>query len=130
MVHKNNFRRRQRRSESRLDETVRVASIVQKGIASGRSSYVEMRALERIVRHNLVLKVQLVKESGAFTKDGDFSELLARASQAHTGYSDTITPNGVLSILDTTSCSSPWRRALEGSSSPPRSVLRIPTFAA
>lgn len=100
MVHKNNFRRRQRRSESRLDETVRVASIVQKGIASGRSSYVEMRALERIVRHNLVLKVQLVKESGAFTKDGEFAELLARASQAHTGYSDTITPNGVLSKND------------------------------
>ena len=97
MVHKNNFRRRQRRSESRLDETVRVASIVQKGIASGRSSYVEMRALERIVRHNLKLKVQLVKDSTASAKDGDLVELLAQASQAHGGYSDTITPNGVLS---------------------------------
>ena len=96
-MHKNNFRRRQRRVESRLDETVRIASIVQKGIATGRASYVEMRALERIVHHNLKSKVQLVRGTKA-AKDGDLAELLTKALSARGGYAETLTPNGVLSI--------------------------------
>ena len=96
-MHKNNFRRRQRRVESRLDETVRIASIVQKGIATGRASYVEMRALERIVRHNLKTKVQLIRGTKA-AKDDNLAELLTKVLlSAHGGYVETLTPNGVLS---------------------------------
>lgn len=94
-MHKNNFRRRQKRVESRLDETVRIASIVQKGITSGRSSYVEMRALERIVRHNLKVRVELARSSMA-ARDGELAELLSKVMSIHGGYAEMLTPNGVL----------------------------------
>ena len=94
-MHRNNFRGRHRRTENRLDETVRVASIVQKGMATGRSSYVEMRALDRIVRHNINTSVQVIR-AGPLAKDADISELLSRILSIHGGYADTLTPNGVL----------------------------------
>ena len=58
-MHKN-FKR-QRRLENRLGETVRVASIVQKGMRTGRSSYVEMRALDRLTNYNVKSKVRAIK---------------------------------------------------------------------
>ena len=94
-MHKNNSRGRHKRVENRLDETVRIASIVQKGMATGRSSYVEMRALERIVKHNINTSVQIIK-SGPAAKDGDVADLLSLLASVHGGYSDTLTPNGVL----------------------------------
>ncbi len=94
-MHKNNFKGRHRRVESRLDETIRIASIVQKGMSSGRSSYVEMRTLERIVQHNIKSKIQLIKSGSPV--EGDVAELLSRiTTSVHGGYVDTITPNGVL----------------------------------
>lgn len=94
-MHKNNSRGRHRRTENRLDETVRVASIVQKGMATGRSSYVEMRALERIVTHNINVSVNIIK-SGPLAKDAEMSDLLSKILSIHGGYADTLTPNGVL----------------------------------
>ncbi len=98
-MHKNNSRGRHKRVENRLDETVRIASIVQKGMATGRSSYVEMRALERIVKHNINTSVQIIK-AGPAAKDADVADLLSRFASIHGGYSDTLTPNGVLKKIE------------------------------
>ena len=94
-MHKNNSRGRHKRLENRLDETVRIASIVQKGMTTGRSSYVEMRALERIVRHNINASVQIIR-STPIAKDGEMAELLSKVVSVRGGYADTLTPNGVL----------------------------------
>src|ERR687888_2178710 len=93
-VHKNNFRR-QRRLESRLDETVRIASIVQKGMTTGRSSYVEMRALDRLTKHNIKTRVSALKKSLKLT--GELEDLLTNILQAVSdGYTKVLTPNGIV----------------------------------
>jgi hypothetical protein len=93
-VHKNNFRR-QRRLESRADETVRIASIAQKGMTTGRSSYVEMRALDRLTSHNIKTKVLALKKS--FKLDGELEDLLSKISQAMSeSYTRVLTPNGIV----------------------------------
>ena len=87
-MHRNNIRRR-RKLESNLGETVRIASIVQKGVNTGRSSYVEMRALARTTHRNLRPKVRAIVE---FSKDYDsIKSLPAEMSE---GYTDVLTPNG------------------------------------
>lgn len=68
---------------------------MQKGMATGRSSYVEMRALERIVKHNINTSVQIIRSS-PFAKDEDIVALLSKIMTIHGGYADTLTPNGVL----------------------------------
>jgi hypothetical protein len=93
-VHKNNFRR-QRRLESRLGETVRIASIVQKVMATGRSSYVEMRALERLTNHNIKTRVDEIKKSVKL--NSELEDLLSRIPQAMSdGYAKVLTPNGMI----------------------------------
>lgn len=93
-VHKNNFRR-QRRLESRLGETVRIASIVQKGMASGRSSYVEMRALDRLTNHNIKTRVDEIKKSAKL--DSELEDLLSKIPPAMSGgYAKVLTPNGII----------------------------------
>ncbi len=94
MVPRNNFRG-QRRLESRLDETVRIASIAQKGMTTGRSSYVEMRALDRLTSHNIKRKVQGIKKS--LKLNSRLEDLLSRVSQAMTeSYTKVLTPNGIV----------------------------------
>lgn len=74
---------------------MRIASIVQKGMTTGRSSYVEMRALERLTHHNIRTKIQAIRSS-AVGKD-DIAEVLSRILSAmHGGYVDVLTPNGVV----------------------------------
>ena len=93
-MHKNNFRR-QRRLESRADETVRIASIAQKGMSTGRSSYVEMRALDRLTSHNIKTKVLALRKS--FKLNGDLEDLLTKISQALSeSYTKVLTPNGIV----------------------------------
>lgn len=93
MVHKN-FRR-QRRLESRLGETVRIASIVQKGMTTGRSSYVEMRSLDRLTNHNVKTKVHAIKKSVKL--NAELEDLLTKISQAMSdGYTKVLTPNGIV----------------------------------
>jgi hypothetical protein len=93
-VHKNNFRR-QRRLESRADETVRMASIAQKGMSTGRSSYVEMRALDRLTSHNIKTKLLALRKS--FKVNGDLEDLLTKISQAMSeSYTKMLTPNGIV----------------------------------
>lgn len=75
---------------------MRIASIVQKGIKTGRSSYVEMRALERIVHHNITTKVQRLRAS-APGQSQDSAELLSRVlSSVSRGYAGALTPNGIV----------------------------------
>lgn len=94
MVHKNNFRR-QRRLESRLGETVRIASIVQKGMTTGRSSYVEMRSLDRLTNHNIKTKVHALKKSTKL--NAELEDLFTKIPQAVSeGYAKVLTPNGIV----------------------------------
>ena len=93
-MHKNNIRR-QRKLENRTDETVRIASIAQKGMNTGRSSYVEMRALDRLTSHNIKTKILLLKKT---TKLNDkLEEFLSKISET-LSESDTrvLTPNGIV----------------------------------
>jgi hypothetical protein len=93
-VPRNNFRG-QRRLESRIDETVRIASIAQKGITTGRSSYVEMRALDRLTSHNIKAKIHALKKS--LKLNGKLEDLGARISQAMPeSYTKVLTPNGIV----------------------------------
>lgn len=93
MMHKN-FRR-ERRLESHLDETVRIASIVQKGMATGRSSYVEMRALDRLTSHKIKTQANALKKS--IKPSAELDDLLGRIPQAMSdGYTRVLTPNGVV----------------------------------
>jgi len=93
-VHKNNFRR-QRRLESRLGETVRIASIVQKGMSTGRSSYVEMRALDRLTNHNIKTQVDEIIKSAEL--NGELCDLLTKIPQSMSeGYAKVLTPNGIV----------------------------------
>lgn len=91
---RNNFRG-QRRLESRIDEAVRIASIAQKGMTTGRSSYVEMRALDRLTSHNIKTKVQTIKKS--FKLNTKFEELMLKISQGMSeSYTKILTPNGIV----------------------------------
>lgn len=87
--------RRQQRGESRLGETVRIASIVQKGLASGRSSYVEMNALDRLTNHNIKAKVSTLKKLPKL--DAELQDLLTKIPQVVSGgYTKVLTPNGII----------------------------------
>ena len=91
---RNNFRG-QRRLESRIDETVRIASIAQKGITSGRSSYVEMRALDRLTSHNIKSKVQTIRKS--LKLNGKLEEIVLKISHGMSeSYTKVLTPNGIV----------------------------------
>ena len=93
-MHKNNFRR-QRRLEGRPDETVRVASIAQKGMTTGRSSYVEMRALDRLTSHNIKTKIHVLKKS--LKLNSELEEFLSRILQTMSeSYTKVLTPNGIV----------------------------------
>ena len=92
-VHRNNVRRR-RKLESNVSETVRIASIVQKGMSTGRSSYVEMRALARQTGQNIRSKVHAIMTT---TKAGKSDPVLkALTMETADGYSDVLTPNGTV----------------------------------
>ncbi|MDQ3999351.1 MAG: hypothetical protein M3208_03920 [Thermoproteota archaeon] len=91
---RNNFRG-QRRLESHIDETVRIASIAQKGMTTGRSSYVEMRALDRLTSHNIKTKVHAIKKS--LKLNSKLEDLVSKISQAMSeSYTKVLTPNGIV----------------------------------
>lgn len=84
-----------RRVESRLGETVRIASIIQKGMRTGRSSYVEMRALDRLTKHNIKSKVDALRPHAK--PESDLAKLLSIITPAMSGgYVDVLTPNGIV----------------------------------
>ncbi|MEO9296100.1 MAG: hypothetical protein ABI347_10960 [Nitrososphaera sp.] len=92
-MHRNNVRRR-RKLESNASETVRIASIAQKGMSTGRSSYVEMRAIARQTGQNIHSKVHAIMGSvKAARADPVLQALIAGTAD---GYSDVLTPNGTI----------------------------------
>lgn len=72
---------------------------MQKGLATGRSSYVEMRALERLTHHNIrtrvnAISLRLPKE--VWQKEETFQLLLKVPWAVSSGYADVLTPNGIV----------------------------------
>ena len=65
---------------------------MQKNIATGRSTYVEMRAVSRMVAHNMGLMVNSIKS----LSENRYSVLSTIFSTMSSGYEFTLTPNGVL----------------------------------
>lgn len=64
-------------------------------MATGRSSYVEMRALDRLIKHNIRTRVSALKKSVKLSVELD--ELLSKIPQAVSdGYTKVLTPNGIV----------------------------------
>ena len=64
-------------------------------MATGRSSYVEMRALDRLTKHNIKTKVSALKKSLELT--GELEDLLTEILQiVSDGYTKVLTPNGIV----------------------------------
>jgi hypothetical protein len=62
---------------------------------TGRSSYVEMRALERLTNHNIRSQVRTLRSLAA--EEGDLAELLSKVpASVSEGYTDVLTPNGIV----------------------------------
>jgi hypothetical protein len=82
----------QKKNTSNLDEAIRMVANMQKNIATGRSTYVEMRAVSRMVAHNMGLMVNSIKS----LSENRYSLLSTILSTMSSGYEFTLTPNGVL----------------------------------
>src|ERR671917_1854467 len=64
-------------------------------MATGRSSYVEMRALDRLTTHNVKTKVQRIKKS--LKLNSNLEEILLKISQGMPeSYTRVLTPNGIV----------------------------------
>ena len=86
----------QKKNTSNLDESIRMVANMQKNIATGRSTYVEMRAVSRMVAHNMGLMVNSIKS----LSENGYSLLSTILSTMSSGYEFTLTPNGVLKRED------------------------------
>jgi hypothetical protein len=86
----------QKKNTSNLDEAIRMVANMQKNIATGRSTYVEMRAVSRMVAHNMGLMVNSIKS----LSENRYSLLSTIFSTMSSGYEFTLTPNGVLKRED------------------------------
>jgi hypothetical protein len=93
-VYKNNVRRRGKLPNN-FSEIVRIASIVQKGMDSGRSSYVEMRALARLTGQNIRAKIHKI-QAGLKKEDSLYVLLGGLTTDLSKGYTDVLTPNGIV----------------------------------
>jgi alpha-N-acetylglucosamine transferase len=64
-------------------------------MTTGRSSYVEMRALDRLTSHNIKTKVQTIKKS--LKLNSKLEDLLLKISQGMSeSYTKVLTPNGIV----------------------------------
>ena len=82
----------QKKNASNIDEAIRIVSNMQKNIATGRSTYVEMRAVSRMVAHNIGLRLNSIKS----LTNNRCSLLSTIFSTMSSGYEYTLTPNGIL----------------------------------
>jgi hypothetical protein len=85
--------RSQKKQITNTEETIRMASNMQRSITSGRSSYVEMRAVSRIVAHNMKAMINSMRST---TNDHRSMELSAISSAISNAYEFTLTPNGII----------------------------------
>ena len=64
-------------------------------MTTGRSSYVEMRALDRLTNHNIKIKVQALRKSTKI--NAELEDLLIKIPQTVSeGYTRVLTPNGIV----------------------------------
>ncbi len=64
-------------------------------MTTGRSSYVEMRALDRLTKHNIKTKVSALRKS--IKLNVELEDLLTKILQAVSdGYATVLTPNGIV----------------------------------
>jgi hypothetical protein len=64
-------------------------------MTTGRSSYVEMRALDRLTNHNIKTKVHAIKKS--LKLNSKLEDLVSKISQAMSeSYTKVLTPNGIV----------------------------------
>ena len=60
-------------------------------MTTGRSSYVEMRALDRLTSHNIKTKVHTIKKS--LKLNSKLEDLISKMSES---YTKVLTPNGIV----------------------------------
>src|SRR5919197_921640 len=87
----------QKKQMTNRDETIRIASYMQRSIASGRSSYVEMRAVSRIVTRNMK---SMINSISSIMNDHRSAELLQISSAISNAYEFALTPNGKIRQTD------------------------------
>jgi predicted alternative tryptophan synthase beta-subunit len=64
-------------------------------MSTGRSSYVEMRALDRLTNHNIKTQVDEIIKSAEL--NGELCDLLTKIPQSMSeGYAKVLTPNGIV----------------------------------
>lgn len=80
-----------------MDNTFRIASILQKSMNSGRSSYVEMSKVNQIVSFNIKSRLDSLKPEIAFENYKDAINLFDQLSFC---YENTITPNGSVKLKE------------------------------
>ena len=64
-------------------------------MTTGRSSYVEMRAVSRLVVYNIKSRVNSIKP---LISNSNYPELLSISAVMSNGYEFTLTPNGIVKI--------------------------------
>lgn len=93
-MHKS-IRPQKSRQVSNLNGTIRIAAITQKSMTTGRSSYVEMRAVSRLVVYNIKSRVNSIKP---LISNSNYPELLSISTGMSNGYEFTLTPNGIVKV--------------------------------
>jgi hypothetical protein len=93
-MHKS-IRPQKNRQISNLNGTIRIAAIIQKSMTTGRSSYVEMRAVSRLVVYNIKSRVNSIKP---LISNSNYPELLSISAVMSNGYEFTLTPNGIVKV--------------------------------
>ena len=93
-MHKS-IRPQKNRQVSNLNGTIRIAAIIQKSMTTGRSSYVEMRAVSRLVVYNIKSRVNSIKP---LISKSNYPELLSISTGMSNGYEFTLTPNGIVKV--------------------------------
>ncbi len=69
---------------------------MQKCMSTGRSSYVEMRSLDRLTKHNIMSRVSEIKKKSP-KMSAELDDLLNRILQVVSdGYARVLTPNGIV----------------------------------
>ena len=64
-------------------------------MTTGRSSYVEMRAVSRLVVYNIKSRVNSIKP---LISNSNYPELLSISAVMSNGYEFTLTPNGIVKV--------------------------------
>lgn len=98
----NNVRKQKKAAGSSFGETVRIASLVHKGMKSGRSSYVEMSALARMTNHNVKARIKSIAPLNDPVNEELKTLLSEIPSVVSDGYTRVLNPNGMIrkDVLD------------------------------